>query len=86
MTDMTVIGKAIEKLIIRFLMKVGKAKLILMLFKRRQVAITWCNGKPSQKRNGTRANAAPTPATVKTVVKPNTMSIDAINVSIDKSP
>jgi hypothetical protein len=38
-TEMIVTGKAIEKIIIRFLINVGRAKLMLMLFKRRQVAM-----------------------------------------------
>jgi hypothetical protein len=38
-TEMIVTGIAIEKMIIRFRIKVGKAKLMLIVFKRRQVAM-----------------------------------------------
>lgn len=78
-TDMNVIGNAIEKRISRLLTKVGKAKLILMLFSKRQVAIAWGKGKPNQYMKGMRAKAAPTPAMVRIAVKPNTIRLAIIN-------
>lgn len=78
-TETMVTGRAIEKRIIRFRINVGNAKLMLILFNRRQVAMAWGKGKPIQYRKGMSANAAPTPAMVRIAVKLNTRSAEKIS-------
>jgi hypothetical protein len=66
-----------------FLIKVMEAMPMLIPFKSRAVAMASFSGTPSQKKAGMMIKAAPTPAMVKTVVKPKTIRLARMRVATE---